>query len=234
MRPQDRVVVGWCDPGQTDGGFTASLARLALSRPERLASPPLIRMVGSGLLSRTRNELVVNFLDRTDGDWLWMVDSDEQLPVDAFDRLVEAASYRRPVMAGLYFAAYPNPGGMFPLPRPLIFTHDGVGHVPIWDFPRDTVIPVDAAGTGCLLVHRRVLNAIRGVADAAARDWAWFQDGPTPDGRWVSEDLTFCARIRSAGFPLHAHTGAVLPHRKGFWIGVEHYDEWRASNDGKG
>ena len=227
MRPQDRVVIGWCDPGTVDGGFAATLVRLALSRPQQLADMPMIRMVGSGLLSRTRNELVVNFLDRTPGDWLLMVDSDQQIPVESWDRLVAAASYRdRPVVAGLVFAAYPS-GDLYPTPRPSIFRHDPEhGYTPILDFPRDTVLPVDAAGTGCLLVHRRVLEVLRDATDA--RDWAWFQDGPTEAGRWMSEDLTFCTRIRAAGFPIHAHSGAVLPHRKAFWQSLAHFDAWRA------
>lgn len=228
MRPQDRITIGWCDPGEVDGGFAAAMMRLGWERGGRLADQPLIRMVGSGLLSRTRNQLVATFLDRTASDWLLMIDTDEVLTLPTFDRLTEAATYHRPVVSGLVFGAYP--GDLYPTPRPSIFRLEGDRHQPLVDFPRDTLIPVDAAGTGCLLVHRRVLESVRQSADQQTRDWAWFQDGPMPDGRWISEDLTFCARIRAAGFPIHAHTGAVLPHRKSYWLGLDHFDAWRATN----
>lgn len=226
MRAQDKVVIGWCDSGQTDGAFAATMTRLALSRHDRITN--VVRILGSGLLSRIRNELVRTFLEHTTEDWLWMVDTDQKVPVEAFDKLTAAASYQdRPVVAGLVFAAYP--GGLYPTPVPAIFRHDGDGYQPWTNYPRDTVTPVDAAGTGCLLVHRRVLETIRLAAPENARNWAWFQDGPTEAGRWLSEDLTFCTRVRAAGFPIAAHTGAVLPHRKAFWQDESHMDAWRAA-----
>lgn len=225
MRPQDRVAIGWCDPGTVDGAFAASMIQLVRSR-DRVGNT--VRLVGSGLLSRIRNELVANFLDRMDEDWLWMVDTDQKVNVEAFDRLTAAATYQRPVVAGLVFAAYPD-GGPYPRPVPNIFRHDGDRYQPIVDYPRDALIEIDAAGAACLLVHRRVLAALRERVPEHARDWAWFQDGPTEQGRWMSEDLTFCTRIRAAGFPIFSHTGAVLPHRKSFWQDERHFDAWRAA-----
>lgn len=231
MRAQDRVAIGWCDSGQTDGAFAATMFRLALSRHDRITN--VVRLVGSGLLSRIRNELVRTFLDHTTDDWLWMLDTDQKVPLEAFDRLIAAASYRdRPVVAGLVFAAYP--GDLYPTPVPAIFRHSDNGYQPWLDYPRDAVARVDAAGAGCLMVHRRVLEAIRDGAPTNARDWAWFQDGPTESGRWLSEDLTFCTRIRAAGFPIVAHTGAVLPHRKSFWQDESHFEVWRAAHDDQG
>src|SRR5260221_14183937 len=45
-----------------------------------------------GLLSVFRNGVVAEFLDDTDSDWLWMVDSDIVLPPDALNRLMDTAS----------------------------------------------------------------------------------------------------------------------------------------------
>lgn len=219
MRSGDRVVVGWCDPGTVAGAFACDVATLARSRDERLG--PLLRVQGSGLLSRIRNELVKTFLDSTDAAWLWMVDTDQRVPVAVFDALVAAVHDKTvPVLAGVVFAAYPDPSGGWPVVVPAIYRldPDGVGHTPIFDYLPGIRMRVDAAGTGCLMVHRTVLETIRATADPGLRDWCWFADGPTGDGRWLSEDLTFCRRVRDAGFPIHAHTGAVLPHRKTVWV----------------
>jgi len=104
---------------------------------------------------------------------------------------------------------------------------------PILEYPRDSVIEVESAGTGCLLVHRSVFEAIGEQADpqhevayfadgTQAPRWCWFRDMPV-NGEWFSEDHFFCARAREVGFQLHAHTGVVLPHRKRFWMDDRHH-----------
>lgn len=228
MRSGDRVVVGYCDPGQVDGAFCADLFHLAGERASRLG--PLLRVTGSGLMSRSRNEMAATFLDRTSEAWLLMLDSDHRVPVAAFDRLISAAHDKaRPVVAGLYFSARPS-GGLYPRPVPTIFRAGPDGLVPVFDIPPDQVIPIDAAGTGCLLVHRSALEALRDPAPAHLRDWCWFADGPDGQGRWLSEDLTFCARLRAVGVPIHAHTGAMLPHHKRFWLTDDHHNLWRQTH----
>jgi GT2 family glycosyltransferase len=103
MKSAHKVSVGSCDPGNVNGGFAYSLIQLAQSRSSRLG--PFIRIKGSGLLSKQRNRLVKQFLE-TKSDWLLMMDSDEQLSVEAFDKLIEAAHDKdRPIVAGLVFAS---------------------------------------------------------------------------------------------------------------------------------
>lgn len=64
MRNADRVAIGWCDPGTVDGKFAATMMRLASERSARLTDT--IRVEGSALISRMRNQLVSTFLDRSD------------------------------------------------------------------------------------------------------------------------------------------------------------------------
>ncbi len=217
MRVADKVQIAWIDPGQVDGAFTTSLIELVQARSARIDG--IIRIEG-GLLSRQRNEVVKTFLDHTEAAWLLMIDSDEQLHVPAFDKLINAAhDQKRPVVAGLYFGTWPQ-GGMIPTPVPHVYlrTDDGVSVAPILDYPEDTIIAVDAAGTGCLLIHRSVLEQIREQADPhEGDDWCWFRDLPM-NGMWLGEDLYFCRRIQALGTPIHAHTGAVLPHRRRYWL----------------
>ena len=222
MRTRDKVAIGWLDPGQVDGMFALSIASIYAERLDRMEG--LIRVENGGLLSRGRNELVARFLDTTEAAWLLMIDSDEQLSVAGFDRLIAAAhDTERPIVAGLYFGAWP--GEFYPTAVPLIFygIPDTTRFAPVMDYPVNKVIPVDSAGTGCLLIHRSVFEKIR--ADAGPHQgsyWCWFQDMPV-NGDWFSEDHFFCARAREVGFPIHAHTGVVLPHRKRFWMSDKHH-----------
>lgn len=217
MKTRDRVTVGWIDPGQVDGAFMTSMLELFRARSEKIDG--IVRIEG-GLLSRQRNEVVKTFLDHTTSEWLLMIDSDEQMPILAFDKLVAAAHRElRPVVAGLYFGTWPR-GELFPTPVPHLYNRadDGVGVIPIFDYPADRIIEIDAAGTGCILVHRDILEEFRANADAHEGDaWCWFRDLPL-GGQWLGEDLYFCRRIRQLGHRIHAHTGAILKHRRRYWL----------------
>lgn len=229
MRINDRVTISWPDPGQVDGQFCASLLTLMAQRYKRIDG--ILRVEG-GLLSRQRNEIVKHFLDDTRAAWLLMIDSDEQLPVEAFDKLTQAADVdERPVVGGLYFGTWP--GGLIPQPVPHLYRQgDGVAMVPVIDYPPDQLIDVDAVGTGAILIHRRVLEAIREKADDhEGRDWCWFRDLPV-GGRWLGEDLYFCRRIRALGFPIVAHTGAILQHRRRYWLDERQFEAARRAVEG--
>lgn len=225
MKSAHKVSIGVCDPGTVNGGFAFSLIQLAQSRSSRLG--PFIRVKGSGLLSKQRNRLVKQFLE-TKSDWLLMMDSDEQLPVSSFDKLIEAAHEKdRPVIAGLVFASF-DTGFPYPKPVPTIFQDAPEGFLPLNNYDKDSLFQVDAAGTGCLLVHRSVLEAMRENADEhQGQDWCWFIDFPF-NGEWIGEDLQFCRRVRSLGFPIYAHTGAILPHSKSYWLDDRQHDIWNA------
>lgn len=225
MKQTETVTLSWPDPGQVDGQFCASMIELMAARRSRLDG--ILRIEG-GLLSRQRNEIVRTFLEHTKAAWILMVDSDEQLPVQAFDKMVNAAdAKRRPVIAGLYFGTWP--GGLIPQPVPHIYKRadDGVSMVPLVDYPPNQLVEVDAGGTGALLVHRSVLIAIRDAAEEYERDWCWFRDLPVGN-LWLGEDFYFCRRIRSLGFPIWAHTGAILQHRRRYWLDQRQFEAMRA------
>lgn len=226
MKTRDRISIAWIDPGQVDGAFMTSIIEVMRARTERVDG--IIRIEG-GLLSRQRNEVVKTFLDHTTAEWLFMIDSDEQLSVQAFDKLVAAAhAAARPVVGGLYFGTWPSPG-MMPKPVPHIYVHaaDGVSVAPVTDYPENQIIEVDALGTGCIIIHRSVLEQIREHADPHEGDaWCWFRDLPL-NGLWLGEDLYFCRRIRSLGVPIHAHTGAILPHRRRYWLDQRQFEAAR-------
>jgi len=223
MKTAHKVSIGSCDPGQVNGEFAFSLIQIALSRSSRLGT--FVRVKGSGLLSKQRNRVVKKFLE-TKSDWLLMIDSDEVLTTEAFDKLIEVAHEKdRPIVAGLVFASF-DTGEPYPMPLPTIFLDAPEGFLPLHKYDKDSVFQVDAAGTGCLLVHRSVLEAMRENADEhQGTDWCWFWDGPI-NGDWIGEDLQFCRRVRSLGFPIYVHTGAILPHSKSYLLSDRQHDLW--------
>lgn len=229
MQQKERVVIAFPHDMVVDTEFCMSMMNIIKDRGSRIDSFHCVE--GTGLLSKSRNIVIKHFLDNTKGDWLFMVDTDERIPVQAFDLLVQSADRKeRPVISGLYFAAVWE--GLALRPVPLIFKKfedDSVN--PYDDYPKDSLVEVVAAGGGCVMIHRSVLQKIRDNAPEDNKDWCWFQDGPINGNRWLSEDLVFFDRIKSAGFPVYAHTGAKVGHHKMLWIEEPHFNQWSENNE---
>ncbi len=234
MRSKDQVTIAWIDPGQVDGLFAVSMLGLYGARTSRIST--VIR-IGGSLLSRQRNQVITAFLDDNTAEWLFMIDSDETITPEAFDKLCAAAhETERPIVAGIYFGAWES-AGPYPRPMPMILRLNERGtYDAIDDFPADRTIPVDAAGTGALLVHRSVLEAMRDDSNAGpmaaheAGKWCWFRD-LAAGGEWVGEDVYFCRNAKRLGFPIVAATGARLGHHKSYWLTDQHHAAYLAQQE---
>jgi len=228
MRSRETVCIAIPHDGNIDAQLTLDLVSLMRERRPRLDSLQMVQ--GLGLLARTRNIIVKNFLDQSNADWLLMVDSDQTLPVDVFDLLIETAHKDdRPIVAGLVFAAFYEDNLLRPVPAIYNLSADGQ-MLPIDDYPKNAIFEIDGAGTGCLLVHRTVLQAMRENASPnQGSDWCWFFDGAL-DGRWFSEDLLFCRKATALGFHIFANSSAILAHHKQFWLDERQHDQWKSEN----
>jgi len=231
MKKTEKVCITWCHTHHVSNDFMVSLLDIMRSRTSRIGSFHCVE--GTGLLAKSRNIAVKHFLEYSNCDWLLMLDADERISVEAFDKLVDAAdAEKRPVMAGLYFAALWIDGNL--RPAPLIFKDvEGKGALPYDNYEENSVIPVAAAGTGFLLIHKSVFEKMREafVNENCGPDWCWFQDGPINGNRWLSEDLSFFSRLYNVGIPVHAHTGAIAEHHKFMWLNENHYKEWASVNE---
>jgi hypothetical protein len=221
IKKEETIHISWCHGGDVDNAFAICLLDIARKFPGIIHSYGSI--YGIGLLSKSRNMMVKYFLDETDAAWMLMVDTDQFLSLDAFSKLVSSAdSQSYPVVSGLVFG---NTTEFDVQPSPCIFnvTKDGAV-APIRDYERDSLIDVYAAGTGCLLLHRSVLEKMRDAfGETSGKDWAWFEDGPIGKNVWLSEDLMFSSRLQALGIRIAAHTGATLPHHKRVWITEDLY-----------
>jgi hypothetical protein len=228
------VVVGYLDDHNWSACFGLSLRDLYLrdaagpGRMVRAGGRELRKVAGTGGIPAGRNQVVAEFLDSTDGEWLWMVDTDMGFAPDTVDRLVAAADeHRRPVVGGLAFAnrrveAGPLHSELFTV-VPTIYDwlelEDEVGFASAVSYPLDQVVKAAGTGAACLLMHRRVLAKMR-----ARLGDVWFDPITHPTGlrgkpRTFSEDLSFCVRLATIDEPLHVDTSVKTVHHKGsVWL----------------
>ena len=222
MKASHRVCIGMVNNGTIDALLAMDLIHVAREKGGHFDH--LVQVGNVGLTTRSRNVVVKTFLETTDADWLLMIDSDERLSLETWHKLIDSAHDKdRPIVSGLVFAAFfDDQDGLRPVPT--IYKMDSEkGLQPIDAYPIDELIEVDAVGTGCLLIHRSVLLDMQKQATPnQGKDWAWFVEGAI-DGTYFGEDLLFSKRLKSMGYKIFAHTGAILPHHKQFWLDDRHH-----------
>jgi hypothetical protein len=130
------------------------------------------------------------------------LDDDVIPPGDAFYRL---ARHGLDIVSGLYYRRHE------PV-CPVAMTIDSQGQpqwVTSWN-PPNSLVEVDLVGAGCLIIHRRVLEAM-------PKPWFEWEIGKetstSPKTRnAMSEDFTFCLHAKRAGFKVHLDTSIRCEH----------------------
>lgn len=171
-------------------------------------------------VTNARNEIVRTFLDVTDHDWLWFVDTDMTFDPDILDRLIESAHpTERPVMGALCFSLQ---DGWRACPTTYLIRDDGnIGRTMTYEGRMRCL-----TGSGCLLIHRSVLEGMR---DKYPAPYEWFQETRVGD-KPAGEDLTFCIRAEAAGYPVHVDTTIKCGHEKPFIVDEAMYIAQREAN----
>jgi len=193
-----------------------------------VAAPFAVSCSGPNSLVEGRNMAATHFLDKTDSEWLFFVDTDMGFEADAIERLLLAADpVDRPVVGGLCFALKhmgpDNKGGFIVRPVPTLFMwgstpEQGFGFTNRFRYPPETLVQVAGTGAAFLLIHRSILEAIR-----KNEGDHWFDFVAYGDGAQVSEDLSFCYRVAQLQRPIFVHTGVKITHHKTFWLGEDDY-----------
>lgn len=222
------VQIAYLHPHHVSHSFHESMMRMAAydsaneCRIVSTGGPFMIRCDSGGLVE-ARNMAFTRWLDETEHEWLFFIDTDMGFMPDTVDRLLAVADpEQRPVVGGLCFGlrevAYDGIGGRRVMPVPTLFewtkTKEGhVGFTPRWHFPPDALVQVAGTGAACLLIHRTVAEKLR-----AEYGDCWFDPTKYGDGQRVSEDLSFCFRLAKAEIPVFVHTGVRTNHHKMVWI----------------
>jgi len=231
------VAVGFLDPGKWSHCFGQSLIDLYLG--DAFGSKRMVphgkqirQWAGAAGIIAGRNKIAAQFLDSTECEWLFMVDSDMGFAANTVDALIESADpVERPVVGGLCFALRKDTPGEFygqkyvvvPTLYELIDSETEFGFRSIVDYPRDSLAQVDATGAACLLIHRTALEKVREKTGDH-----WF-DQVTHSGSTFSEDLSFCLRLTACEIPVWVNTAVRTTHDKhGVFLDEDEYDRCRA------
>lgn len=232
------VTIGYLHPGTVSHSFSTSLLDVImadLAGQQRLFSHELWRLAnecGSNGLVAGRNQLAEAMCDRSDAEWLFMVDSDMAFGAGILEQLIATAEDNEVrVVGALCFASKTDGRKEFDVTRfrsqPTIYDFaeaDGrAGVVPRFDYDRDSVIACGATGGAAVVIHRTVFEDMRSKFGDE-----WFTPVRHPTGTTFSEDLSFFVRLAGLGDRLLVNTAVKTAHHKGdLWLDEEQYDRER-------
>lgn len=146
--------------------------------------------------SVARNSLV----ERCEGEWLFMLDTDQQFDADVLGRLLYSLNeYNLDVISGVYYQKNPPY-------CPVVYRYsDELGGFQIISkFGFDDITKVDAVGGGCLLVRRKVFEKIESE----------MKEKPFDIRPPLGEDLSFFARCRELSIEVWCDPKVEVGHLK--------------------
>lgn len=218
------TVVAYIHKDEWSHSFGKSLSLLTTQNVGSHIADIIDGRSNAGGLPEARNLATKHFLDDTQADWLFFVDTDMGFKPAALDMLHQVADAdQRPIVGGLCFGqremVHDGRSGYRWHPRPTIFDYfpseDGAEMFHYRQhYPVNGVLQCDATGAAFLLIHRRVLDEVR-----AEYGDNWFTRIESSSGR-ISEDLSFFKRWHD----MHGrggcvvHTGVRVTHAKTTWI----------------
>lgn len=219
---KERITIGWCDGGTVEGRFMSGITNTIIeSKNNKLNIVNTIRVNGNQI-ARQRQSLWDFWADLSDSEWLLWVDSDIVLTMPVLKMLWDTADKdKKPVVTGVYFVSSQNEQSLMQ-PVPAIYNETGDPYRTqiIHPLPQDKVIPVDVAGFGLMLMHRSIIEPVRKIAG----DLSVFGENQQVADKFISEDVSFCRKLKAAGIQLYAHTGATVQHMKTFSFDQNYYN----------
>ena len=211
---KENIVFAFCDPGTVDGKFmNGILNTIFWAKENKINIVGKIRATGNHI-GRQRQGVFDAWADQQKSDWLLWIDSDIVLTPTVFKTIWETADkLSKPVVTGVYFVSKENEQSLMQ-PFPAIFNQGSNEHelVIIHPLPDNQVIKVDSAGFGLTLMHKSIIDPIRAVEP----DYSLFGEKEGLGNKYISEDIVFFRKLKKAGIPLYAHTGATVQHLKTF------------------
>ncbi len=202
--------------------------------------PPntIITKIDASDIGVARNQIV----GKLEKDWLFFMDADQTFPPETLERLIAwdlpivsglyFKPYGKPVphayrymweeakkypvedeQADHYYMSLVNEVAAY-----LGKYYDTLakGDLPTALLPakREDLIECDGVGGGCLLIHRRVFEAI---------EPPYFKCNPNT---FIGEDFYFCRKARQAGFKIYLDPSILCGHKQRDLTGYRHFMNW--------
>lgn len=167
-------------------------------------------------LAMGRNRAAARFLDETDADYLWTLDTDIGFQLGTMERLLEGCTERTPVVGALYHVIHEHGddgmGGPAELQSvPAAYRWREVGIETYEEYPPGRM-EVDVMGAGCLMMTRPVLAGIR--QDFGDNWWSLVER----NGSLMGEDVSFFWRLKARGITPILDTTIATTHHKEIWV----------------
>lgn len=191
---------------------------------------------GDAMIARSRNRLAKRFLEGT-AEWSLWLDDDLVFPcgsaglyrylvgaVDPFQKRPQQGHWANSIDDK--FLNYSTPSRLMSHGKTLVagtyYDRWGKGTItavysqaPQNRIPSDSLHPVDFAGTGCMLVHRSVYEAIASKYPGLHPEKGECQYFTPIEGRerMYGEDQSFCHRAKEASHPTYLDLGLICGHQ---------------------
>lgn len=156
-------------------------------------------------IDANRNKIVYDFLYNSDHDWLMMLD-DDMIPHAPLKQLVE---YNKKVISGLTVVRHngiPSPLIQKRVPGKSGEVRFRTANLKDLDSETPPLIKVDGIGTGCLLIHREVLEKMQ-------PPWFKFEYDEIGEIK-LSEDYAFSEKCRKLGYDMWVDSSWSCGHGK--------------------
>lgn len=141
-------------------------------------------------------EMIVEGAQQLKSEYIWMVDSDVEVPYGACRQLMKTMKEAPDdvmIVGGIYSSKQ--------LPsEPIVYRKNGIG--PFWRWKRDTIFDCSLIGTGCMLIKTELFSKI---------EKPWFKDVDEPTIK-ITDDGWFCAKVQQAGFKILADAHVLCVH----------------------
>ena len=158
----------------------------------------VIRYPNNKPITFNRNEIVKDFL-KSPCDYLLMIDDDIVPPFG----ILNLADFQKDIIGALCFAFTHE------MIVPVAWNRRADGQYWLSDFEgNDGLQKVDAVGTGCIMLSRKVL-----MDGWWQENGGWFKNEYDKTGYKVEgNDLAFCRKAEDLGYKVYTHTDYICSH----------------------
>jgi hypothetical protein len=176
-----------------------------------------------GIGLSTRIAMEQSFLEKKEYDAIFMIDADQYNPPDVLDKLRESMeSNDLDMVCGHYYRRATKP-----IESLCFEIGDGTyPFQPMLDIPREGLHEIAMTGFGCVLIRRRVMEAVQSSVPKGA---SAFAVGPIPevtkDYGLFGQDFSFFIMARRLGYKLWLRADVESLHGTTMWLGHEAADK---------
>ena len=155
MKKKTKVTIGVPYYGRQEAEWWTKLVNKAAGFSKMDLEYGGLAVMTTSMTDRNRNTIAEMFLE-TDSEWLFFIDTDTIVPDGTIRRLLDMDVT---LASGLYYGKGQNHPPIAYIRIPETGLYRPLDKVYQWE--RGEILPVDAAGAGCLLIHRTVFEDIK-------------------------------------------------------------------------